>query len=120
MSDIKLYIDEDVRKLLAKVLRDRGYDALSSEEAGMNGKSDAEQLEFAISQGRAILTHNISHFAKLAEEYVANNRHHYGVLFSQQIEFGELLRRTIRFLSARSAEQIMNMVDWLNNYKRLM
>ena len=55
---IKLYLDEDVDPLLAKVIRDRGYDVLSTHEAKMHNSDDYKQLDFATSQGRAILTHN--------------------------------------------------------------
>lgn len=43
----------------AKTLRERGFDALTTAEVGMLGKSDPEQLEFAAAQGRAILTYNV-------------------------------------------------------------
>ncbi len=56
---IKLYLDEDVDPLLAKVIRDKGHDVLSTHEAKMHKSDDYKQIDFATSQGRAILTHNI-------------------------------------------------------------
>lgn len=63
---IKLYLDEDVDTLLAKVIRDRGYDVLSTHEANMHKSNDYQQIDFATSQGRAILTHNVRDFYRIA------------------------------------------------------
>ena len=50
-----MLLDEDVRPLLAEILRQRGYDAVHILDLERTGKTDAEQLEFAASQHRAIL-----------------------------------------------------------------
>ena len=52
---IRLYLDEDVDLSLAKALRQKGVDVLTTQEAGKRRLSDAEQLEFAVNAGRAIL-----------------------------------------------------------------
>ena len=44
MRQIKLYLDEDVNPLLAKDLRQRGYDALATAEAGNIGLNDCVQF----------------------------------------------------------------------------
>ncbi len=56
MASITLFLDEDVRPLLAEILRQRGYDATQVLEVNRAGKSDLEQLVYAVSQGRAMLT----------------------------------------------------------------
>ena len=48
MEKVKIYLDEDVRPLLAEVLRSRGYDAVSCVERGFFGLSDREQLNIAM------------------------------------------------------------------------
>ena len=45
--EIRLYLDEDVSSSLADALRKRGYDAISTIEAGNIGLSDEQQLAFA-------------------------------------------------------------------------
>jgi len=65
MEKVKIYLDEDVRPLLAEVLRSKGYDAVSCVERGFFGLSDKEQLNIAIKERRAILTHNIKDFVQL-------------------------------------------------------
>lgn len=47
MVDISLYLDEDVRVLLAEVLRSRGYKATHALEVGRCGKSDEEQFKMS-------------------------------------------------------------------------
>ena len=65
MAKITLLLDEDVRPILGEILRQRGYDAVHVLDAGRTGQSDAEQLAYAVSQRRTILTHNIRHFRLL-------------------------------------------------------
>lgn len=67
---IHVYTDEDMYGTIARALRDRGYDAISTPEARNLGQSDAEQLRYAISQQRAILTFNVRDFVQLHTEYL--------------------------------------------------
>lgn len=87
MRKVSVYLDEDIRPLLAKILRDRGYDVISSVEQKIFGLSDEEQLVIAIKQKRAILTHNIS----------------------------ILLKRLTKLLS--TSENLKGMLIWLSDYK---
>jgi len=116
---IKLYLDEDIDPLLAKVLRDRGVDCLSTQQAGNCGLSDTDQLAFATSQGRAIVTFNIKDFIQLSHEYAASGLHHEGIILSNHILFRELLRRMLSFLRDYPDEPLMDRVLWLQDYKDL-
>ncbi len=60
MSELftKIYLDEDVNVLLAKLVRLQNFKTLPVSEAGRKGKTDAEQLEYAARNGYTILTHN--------------------------------------------------------------
>ena len=91
---VALYCDADVTPKLAKSLRERGFDAISAYESGNMELADAEQLAYAVSQGRAILTHNSKDFAPLVEQYWWEGREHSGVIVSEQLPVGELLRRS--------------------------
>ncbi len=66
---IHVYLDEDVDVLVASLLNSRGFEATTAKQAGQLGKTDVEQLEYAISKKAAILTHNRNDFAALAQEY---------------------------------------------------
>jgi predicted nuclease of predicted toxin-antitoxin system len=66
---IALYTDADVDQKLAEQLRRRRFDAVSAREIGQYQSSDEEQLDYAILQGRAVLTFNSRHWEPLFEEY---------------------------------------------------
>jgi predicted nuclease of predicted toxin-antitoxin system len=55
---IDLYLDEDVNVLIADLVRARGVRVMTTQAAGQLGTTDENQLAFATSQGKAILTHN--------------------------------------------------------------
>ena len=117
MANIILLLDEDVRLILGEILRQRGYDALHVVEAGREGKSDAEQLAYAVSQRRAILTHNIRHYRFLHEQYREEGKEHAGIIVSDQVPLRELLRRALRCLSRYKAEEVKNLLVWLHDFK---
>jgi predicted nuclease of predicted toxin-antitoxin system len=117
MDVIQLYLDEDVRPLLAAVLRDRGYDVLTTAEAGMIGRSDAEQLDFATSQGRVLFTHNVRDYMRLSQEYSRTGRSHAGLILAPQMPFKELLRLTLRLLTQIGTEPFIDRVQWLTHLR---
>ena len=80
----------------------------------MTGKTDKEQIEFAISNQMAILTHNIKNFVQLHKMY---QKEHYGIILSGQIPLKPLLRRLLIFLSKTKAEDIKGQIIWLSKYK---
>ena len=44
-----IYTDEDVSKLVATLLRARGFDVTTTSEQGMLSQSDSQQLAYAAS-----------------------------------------------------------------------
>src|SRR5579884_4410158 len=104
---VRLYLDRHIMRRLALDLRGRGYDVLTTEEAGKDTASDEEQLALATADRRAILTFNIRDFAPLHEAWQAAGRPHAGVIVSQQLgsrEYGLLLHRMLRLLDHFTAE----------------
>ena len=114
---LKLYLDEDVDPFLAQTLRDRGIDCVSTRAMGKRGLSDADQLAYAIHEGRMILTFNVKDFVRLAQEYATTGRRHSGIIVSNHIPFRELLRRTLFFIKERSDEDTSDKLFWLQDYK---
>lgn len=82
-------------------------------EADRAGKTDPEQLAYATSQQRAILTHNIRDFILLNQQYHDESKEHFGVLLSDPVPLRDLLRRTLRFLSRHTADDLRNNALWL-------
>jgi Domain of unknown function (DUF5615) len=113
---IRLFMDEMVHKRLAESLRDLGYDAVSCQEAGRanQGYSDEEQLAYATSEGRAILTFNMVDFFPLDRAWKAIGRSHAGIVVSPAIEdFGTLLRAVRRHLESHEPERQHDLLLWL-------
>ena len=110
---INLYLDEDVHKKVAISLRIKGYDVTSAHEVQNWGISDIKQLEYAISQNRAIFSFNCSDFTKLHNEYILNKKPHLGILLSKQIPLKESIRRLITFLYKHTCEEAKNNIFWI-------
>ena len=112
-----LLLDEDVRITLADILRQRGYDAVHVLEVGRGGKSDHQQLAYAVSQRRVMLTHNIRDYLLLDRTYRTQGTVHFGIIVSDQIPLREILRRTLRCLSRYTMEDMCNRIVWLQDFK---
>ncbi len=114
---IALYTDEDIDGELAAQIRANGYDAISTPEVDNLTLSDEKQVDFATSQQRAILTHNAKDFEPLFRKYARIKKEHYGIVISDQIEIGELLRRVLNMLDRVDAEQMKNTFHHLGEFK---
>lgn len=73
---VELYLDEDVDVLVADLLRAHGFSATTTLEAGRLHKNDREQLAYAVSQRKALLTHNPADFEALALSYFVEGEVH--------------------------------------------
>ncbi len=114
---ISLYFDEDVHPSVARILSERGFDILTTQEAEMLGKSDEEQLERAAKEKRAILTFNIGDFVQLSHTWAGEEKEHCGIIVSDQIRPGELLRRLLRCLAGDESGNLKNRLIWLHDFK---
>lgn len=103
-----LYTDEDMSALVATLLRARGLDVTTVPEQATLGKTDGEQLEFATSLDRCLLTHNRVDFERLHLQYVKENRHHAGIIVVPQKNAYEVARRIGILVSALAADEIWN------------
>jgi predicted nuclease of predicted toxin-antitoxin system len=117
---VRLYFDRHIMGRLAVDLRGRGYDVLTTEEAGKDTASDEEQLALATAENRAILTFNIRDFAPLHEAWQAAARPHAGIIVSQQLgsrQYGLLLQRMLRLLNHFTAEEMRGNFVHLEQFK---
>ncbi len=106
--NIKLLLDEDVWVGLAAALRETGYDAVSVNEIDRKALSDEEQLAFAVTEHRALFTHNIQDFAPLAEIYFNQGIEHFGIIVARHFDKGTLLRRTLALLNTLTVKKLSN------------
>lgn len=73
---VRSYFDRHIMTRLAVDLRGHGFDVFTTEEARKDTATDEEQLAFATSQLRAILTFNIRDFALIHRQWQAAGRTH--------------------------------------------
>jgi hypothetical protein len=110
---IDLYLDEDVDVLVAGLVRARGFAASTTQEAGQPGKNDAEQLAYAVSQHKALLTHNRTHFEALAQQYLAAGQRHYGIIIAVRRSPHEIVRRLLIVLNQVTADEMENQMRYI-------
>lgn len=116
---IRLYLDEDsMRHSLVHALRSRGVDVHTALEAGLIGTPDEEHLKYATNQGRVLYSFNVGDFFALHSIWIAQSQHHTGVVLAQQQQYSvrEQLRRLLRLISATSAKQMKNHVEFLSGW----
>jgi hypothetical protein len=114
---IAFYTDADVDQELARQLRRRGFDAISAREMNNYLLTDREQLEFAIGKHRTILSYNIEDWIPLYDEYWHAGKKHYGIIVSEQIPLGELMRRVLRLLDTITADEMINNIKNLGEFR---
>jgi predicted nuclease of predicted toxin-antitoxin system len=110
---IDLYLDEDVNVLIADLVRARGFRVLTTQAAGQVGATDENQLAFATSQGKAILTHNRVHFEALATRYFEEKQAHSGIIVAVRRHPKELSRRILILLDSVTADEIENKILYI-------
>jgi len=117
---LSLYFDEDSQDSdLVQALRLHGVDVLTSAEAGMNGRKDREQFEYASNSGRAIYSFNSRDFFQLHTEFLSQGKTHAGLILApqQELSIGEQMRRLLKLIAARSAEDMANQVEFMGKWK---
>jgi predicted nuclease of predicted toxin-antitoxin system len=116
LARIRLYLDEDVHPDLAEAIRRHGFDCQNAAEAGMLGKLDEEQLEYATSQGRCLMSFNVRDFTILAQRWAQAGRPHAGIVVTKQVSrraFGHLLGRILQLLNTTTANEMNDLLRYL-------
>jgi hypothetical protein len=114
---LRLYFDEDsMDHALVLALQARGVDVVTALEAGMGEQSDEDHLQLAASEGRVLYTCNIADFCRLHSVWLQGARSHAGLILCQQQQYsvGEQLRRLMRLIGTKSAEEMINQVEFLS------
>jgi len=114
---VKLYLDHDINYRIAEHLRAQGHDAIGAWEVGNAELPDQAQLEYAAGQGRVLVTCNTQDFVPLYLEWWNARRHHSGIVTSEQLEFGEMLRRLLHLLETTTAVQMRDIIRNLAEFK---
>jgi hypothetical protein len=114
---IKLYLDEDsMDKALVAALRARGVDVTTALEEDMIERADEEHLEYATGQGRALYSFNVGDFYRLHSSWLNGGKSHTGIILARQQQYtvGQQLRRLLKLLDNRTAEEMKDCVEFLS------
>ena len=104
---IRFHLDENVNSAIAKGLRGRGVDVTTTREAGLIGADDEEQLKFAKSEGRAVVTHD--------DDFLRVQIDHTGIVYCGQGRraVGEIIQWLILMWEVLDSEDIENKMEFI-------
>jgi hypothetical protein len=109
MEQIKFYLDEHIHSAVAEGLRRRRVNVLTVQEAGKSGLSDRDQLAFALSEERVMVTMD-SDFLTLAMEGVS----HAGIGYANpRRSVGELISALMLVFGVLTPAELANHVEYL-------
>ena len=95
-----------------------GFAAMRSDDVGMRGRPDEEQLSYAVAQGLMLVTCNGRDFRRLHDEWLADGRSHNGIMIvNQSIALGERVRVLLWLANAGSAEDFIGRVEYLRDWQ---
>lgn len=95
------------------MVRAKGFDVTTARDAGQLRISDAEQLAYAVSQERALVTHNRSDFEALVQSYFSTDQSHYGVILAVRRPPQEVAKRLLAILNNVTADELQNQVRYI-------
>jgi hypothetical protein len=110
-------MDEDSMDTdLVRALRLRGVDVLTARDVGLIAQPDADHLDYAVAEGRALYSFNVADFMMLHRERIAAGEHHAGIILAQQQRYGvgEQMRRLLRLIGTKPAERMYDSVEFLS------
>ena len=110
---IELYLDEDVSVVIAELIQARGFVAITTRDADQRQKSDVEQLAFATSQHKTIVTHNRVDFEALAKQYYEAGEEHCGMIIAVRRSPYEIARRLLRILNHVTSDEMRNQIRYI-------
>jgi hypothetical protein len=110
---IGFYLDEDVSVLVARLLRSRGFVAVTARESVNLTLDDTGQLREATARGLALLTHNRRDFEQLARDYAAAGQNHCGIVIAVRRPPQLIVRNLLTVANDLSADEMDNRVMYL-------
>ncbi|MBI3360051.1 MAG: DUF5615 family PIN-like protein [Chloroflexi bacterium] len=111
---IHLYFDEDVSADIVGNLRTRGFDVVSARDMEMLQKDDDEQMLYAASQQRAVVTHNRADFEDQHRKFLDTGMKHYGIIIAKRRRKDtEVVAKLLALLDSVTAEEMENQLRYI-------
>lgn len=109
-------MDEDLSPVIAEMLRKDGVDAVCAHEANMLQASDQEQLEYAVSQKRCMVTRNRNDFIRLTVQFFNEHRLHHGLIIIPYSYPGDKFRVVATALKSYARKHPAGMQPYLVDF----
>lgn len=116
MTAIRFFTDEDIHGAVAQALRRVGLDTVSTPEVQRIGSTDEDQLLWAATQRRVIVTFNVADFTRLHCDWLSAGRIHAGVVVSSQRTIGDAVGRLMRLTQKRDADSMRDRLEFLSDW----
>jgi hypothetical protein len=116
---IRLYLDEDAMdRILVRALRARGVDVQTAHELEMIHREDQEHLDCATSHSRVLFSFKIGDFCRLHADFLTSGKSHAGIIVARQQHYsvGEQMRRLLKLIARKTAEEMHNHVEFLSDW----
>ena len=111
---VSFYFDEDVSVIVAKIIRAHGFETVCASEIKELGRSDEEQLEYAVRNNYVLVTHNIRDFVRLHKEKLKENSHHSGIILAiRRRNNYEFARRLLELLQKIEPGDLDNQIRYI-------
>ena len=110
---IELYTDEDVDVLIADLLRARGFNVLTTLDAGRLHATDEEQLAIATAEHRTLLTHNRVDFEALHLMYLSTGKDYAGIIIAGRHPAQEVAKCLLIILNEVTADEMQNQLRYI-------
>lgn len=110
---MRLYLDENVPVILARMLAEEGLDCTTARDAGNLSLSDDGHLAFATSAQRIMVTFDCKDFLALAACWQQAGRSHAGIILTKPHPIHELHRRFRHLLLTHRHQDFTNRIFWL-------
>jgi uncharacterized protein with PIN domain len=108
----RLYIDADITPVLARLLRESGFDTVSCHEIGAADASDDWHIQRATAERRVLITFNVKDFRGIARRLAQAEVHHTGIMASHHQytldEIGVMRDLVVALLSDRSSDDMLD------------
>jgi predicted nuclease of predicted toxin-antitoxin system len=82
---LRLFMDENIPTVVAKVLREQGFDVVRPQEIGLQGADDKTQLQWATEHGYVVFTFDKGTMVQTVRRWVSQGLEHGGVIVCEQM-----------------------------------
>lgn len=110
---LRFLTDEDFDARIVRALMSRvgELDILSVRDVGLSAAEDPRVLDWAASNGRALLTHDVNTMLGHADRRVRDGLHHAGVVkVPQNLDFGRAIEDLLLIIAVATATDLRDQI----------